>query len=254
MKICVLIKQVASEDSVLNLNSDKKTLNEDGLNLVSNEPDTYGLEEALQIKEKTDGEVAICTVGNESARQVIKDALAKGADRGIFISDSSIEENDPLSIAKSITAAIKNENFDLILSGLQSNDNGHAQVGLLVAELLSTSHASLVMGTEIINENTIKVKQELENGWFQWSELDLPASLTIQSGINTPRYATLKGIMSVKNKTVDDAADSGEVESYFNLSDRFIPQKTKETIKIEGSTDEVVEELMDVLKNKIKVI
>ena len=254
MKICVLIKQVASEDSVLNLNSDKKTLNEDGLNLVSNEPDTYGLEEALQIKEKTDGEVAICTVGSESARQVIKDALAKGADRGIFISESSIEKNDPLSIAKSITAAIKDESFDLILSGLQSNDNGHAQVGLLVAELLNTSHASLVMGTEIINDNTIKVKQELENGWFQWSELDLPASLTIQSGINTPRYATLKGIMSVKSKTVDDCSGPTHIESNFNLSDRFIPQKTKETVKIEGSTEEVVEELMDVLKNKIKVI
>ena len=254
MKICVLIKQVASEDSVLNLNSDKITLNEDGLNLVSNEPDTYGLEEALQIKEKTNGEVAVCTVGSDSSRQVIKDALAKGADRGIFISDNSLEKNDPLSIAKSISEAIKNENFDLIVSGLQSNDNGHAQVGLLVAELLNTSHASLVMGTEIINDNTIKVKQELENGWFQWSELDLPASLTIQSGINTPRYATLKGIMSVKSKTVDDAESSQNLSSNFNLSDRFIPQKTKETVKIEGSTDEVVEELMDVLKNKIKVI
>ena len=254
MKICVLIKQVASEDSVLNLNSDKITLNEDGLNLVSNEPDTYGLEEALQIKEKTNGEVAVCTVGSDSSRQVIKDALAKGADRGIFISDNSLEKNDPLSIAKSISEAIKNENFNLILSGLQSNDNGHAQVGLLVAELLNTSHASLVMGTEIINDNTIKVKQELENGWFQWSELDLPASLTIQSGINTPRYATLKGIMSVKSKTVDDAESSQNLSSNFNLSDRFIPQKTKETVKIEGSTDEVVEELMDVLKNKIKVI
>ena len=254
MKICVLIKQVASEDSVLNLNSDKITLNEDGLNLVSNEPDTYGLEEALQIKEKTNGEVVVCTVGSDSSRQVIKDALAKGADRGIFISDNSLEKNDPLSIAKSISEAIKNENFNLILSGLQSNDNGHAQVGLLVAELLNTSHASLVMGTEIINDNTIKVKQELENGWFQWSELDLPASLTIQSGINTPRYATLKGIMSVKSKTVDNAESSQNISSNFNLSDRFIPQKTKETVKIEGSTDEVVEELMDILKNKIKVI
>ena len=257
MKICVLIKQVTSEDSVLILNSDKISLNEDGLNLVSNEPDTYGLEEALQIKEKTQGEVVVCTVGPESARQVIKDALAKGADRGIFISNNNISDNDPLSIAKIITSAIKNENFDLILSGLQSNDNGHAQVGLLIAEMLNTSHASLVMGTEIINEKTIKVKQELENGWFQWSELDLPASLTIQSGINTPRYATLKGIMSVKNKQVDEENNdslSFDNNSNYNLIDRFIPQKTKETIKIEGNTDEIVEELLDVLKNKIKVI
>ena len=111
MKICVLIKQVASEDSVLVLNSDKTTLNEDGLNLVSNEPDTYGLEEALQIKEQTAGEVVVCSLGNESSRQVIKDALAKGADRGIFISNNEIQDNDPLSIAKMITSSIKNENL-----------------------------------------------------------------------------------------------------------------------------------------------
>jgi len=257
MKICVLIKQVASEDSVLVLNSDKTSLNQDGLNLVSNEPDTYGLEEALQIKEKTNGEVVVCSLGDETARQVIKDALAKGADKGIFISNKDMQDNDPLTIAKAITSSLKDQNFDLILSGLQSNDNGHAQVGLLIAELLGTSHASLVMGTEIINDNTIKVKQELENGWFQWSELDLPASLTIQSGINTPRYATLKGIMSVKNKTVDEMDKNSlslSNDSNYNLIDRFIPQKTKETITIEGSSEEIVGELLDILKNKIKVI
>ena len=122
MKICVLIKQVASEDSVLNLSSDKKTLNEDGLNLVSNEPDTYGLEEALQLKEKTDGEVVVCTVGNDSSRQVIKDALAKGAERGIFISNDSIEDNDPLSIAKLITNKVLLVRFLLRIKNF-NNDN-----------------------------------------------------------------------------------------------------------------------------------
>ena len=254
MKICVLIKQVASEDSPLLLNDDKISLNQDGLNLVSNEPDTYALEEALQIKEKSDGEVVICTLGNESARQVIKDALAKGADRGIFIPTDGINNNDPLLVAKIITEAIKSENFDLVLSGLQSNDNGHSQVGILIAELLNTSHASLVMGTEILNDKTIKVKQELENGWFQWSELDFPASLTIQSGINSPRYATLKGIMSVKNKTVDSFDSNAELTSDYNLTERFVPQKTKETVVIEGSAEDIVNNLVDILKNKIKVI
>ena len=255
MKICVLIKQVASEDSPLLLNEDKISLNQEGINLVSNEPDTYALEEALQINEKNDGvgEVVACTLGNESARQVIKDSLAKGADRGIFISDNNINSNDPLSVAKIIADKIKSENFDLILSGLQSNDNGHSQVGILLAELLNTSHASLVMGTEILNDKVIKVKQELENGWFQWSELDFPASLTIQSGINSPRYATLKGIMSVKNKTVD-SFEGVEQASNYSLCERFIPQKTKETIVIDGSSDEIANNLVDILKNKIKVI
>ena len=254
MKICVLIKQVASEDSPLLLNEDKISLNQDGINLVSNEPDTYALEEALQIKEKCEGEVVICTLGDESARQVIKDALAKGADRGIFISNNNMNSNDPLSVAKVITKTIKSEKFDLILSGLQSNDNGHSQVGILIAELLNTSHASLVMGTEILNSETIKVKQELENGWFQWSELDFPTSLTIQSGINSPRYATLKGIMSVKNKTVESFEGDANISSTFNLSERFIPQKTKETVVVDGSAEDIVNNLVDILRNKIKVI
>ena len=254
MKICVLIKQVASEDSPLLLNEDKISLNQDGINLVSNEPDTYALEEALQIKEKNDGEVVVCNLSNESARQVIKDALAKGADRGIFISSEKINNNDPLLVAKTIAETIKSDDFDLVLSGLQSNDNGHSQVGILIAELLNTSHASLVMGTEILNDKRIKVKQELENGWFQWSELDFPASLTIQSGINSPRYATLKGIMSVKNKTVDSFNDNIDSISSYDLSERFVPQKTKETVIVEGNADDIVNNLVDILKNRIKVI
>ena len=254
MKICVLIKQVASEDSNLVLNDDKLTLDSNALNLISNEPDVYALEEALQIKEKTGGEVKVCTLGPESSRQVIKDALAKGADSGIFILDESSNTNSPQSIAKTLSNYLKEENFDLILSGLQSNDKGFSQVGLLISEYLNTSHASLVMGTEINSENTIKVKLELENGWFQWSELDLPASLTIQSGINSPRYATLKGIMSVKNKPVESFENTENYNSGYTVLETFVPTKSKETTKIEGNPDEIVEKLIDVLKNNVKVI
>ena len=253
MKICVLIKQVCSEDSSLVLNDDKLSLNSDALNLVTNEPDAYALEEALQLKEKTNGEVVVCTFGPESSRQVIKDALAKGADKGIFILDES-KNNSPIIIAKSITDKINKENFDLILSGLQSNDSGFSQIGLLVAEYLNTSHASLVMGTEILNEKSIKVKLELENGWFQWSELDLPASLTIQSGINSPRYATLKGIMSVKSKPVESLSSDNQLEKDYKTIEMHYPKKTKETVTIEGQPDDIVSELLDVLKNKIKVL
>ena len=258
MKICVLIKQVASEDSSLVLNDDKLSLNTSSINFVSNEPDTYALEEALLIKEKYDAEVTVCTLGSDSARQVLKDALAKGADKGMFISNESSDDSSPLNIAKIIATALKNENYDLVLSGLQSNDQGFSQVGLLVAEYLNTSHASLVMGTELINDcKDVKVKLELENGWFQWSELSLPASLTIQSGINSPRYATLKGIMSVKNKEVKDINpnDFGiEFNDAYKTLEKFTPQKSKETETIDGSADEMVEKLIDVMKNKLRVI
>ena len=258
MKICVLIKQVASEDSSLVLNDDKLSLNTSSINFVSNEPDTYALEEALLIKEKYNSEVTVCTFGAESARQVLKDALAKGADRGMFISSENTDDSSPLNIAKVIAAALKDENYDLILSGLQSNDQGFSQVGLLLAEYLNTSHASLVMGTELINDcKDVKVKLELENGWFQWSELSLPASLTIQSGINSPRYATLKGIMSVKNKEVKDINpnDFGiEFNNSYKTLEKFTPQKSKQTETIDGSADEMVEKLIDVMKNKLRVI
>tara|TARA_B110000263_G_scaffold176800_1_gene154534 strand:- start:905 stop:1684 length:780 start_codon:yes stop_codon:yes gene_type:complete len=258
MNICVLIKQVASEDSPLLLNDDKLTLKTDSINFVSNEPDTFALEEALQLKEKNDASVTVCTLGAESARQVLKDALAKGADNGIFISDEGIDTSSPLNIAKAISSALKDNNYDLILSGLQSNDIGFSQVGLLVAEYLKTSHASLVMGTEIINNGSdIKVKIELENGWFQWSELKLPASLTIQSGINSPRYATLKGIMSVKNKEVKEFSKNDlsiSEDNGYTVLEKFIPVKSKETITIQGSADEISKQLVDVLKNKLRVV
>ena len=258
MNICVLIKQVASEDSPLLLNDDKLSLKTDSINFISNEPDTYALEEALQLKEKNDATVTVCTLGSESARQVLKDALAKGADNGIFISDEGIDISSPLNIAKTISSALKDNNYDLILSGLQSNDIGFSQVGLLVAEYLKTSHASLVMGTEIINNGSdIKVKLELENGWFQWSELKLPASLTIQSGINSPRYATLKGIMSVKNKEVKEFSKNDlsiSEDNGYTVLEKFTPIKSKETTTIQGSADEITEQLVDVLKNKIRVV
>ena len=256
MKIVVLMKQVPNEDTAIKVDSSNKSIIEDNVTFITNEPDTYGLEQALLMKEQEESidEVVVCSMGPTSCQQTIKDALAKGADRGIFINNPDQSNQDPLSRAKVIAKVLESEKFDIVLSGLQSDDDGYAQLGVLLAELLNMSHASLVMGTEFTDMETVKVKRELENGWFQWSELDLPASLTIQSGINTPRYATLKGIMSVKSKTVDDCSGPTDIESNFNLSDRFIPQKTKETVKIEGSTEQVVEELMDVLKNKIKVI
>ena len=258
MKICVLIKQVPDKDSPLTIAEDNLSLVENNITWVSNESDNYALEEALRIKESHGGEVVVCTLGSESARQVLKDAMAKGADRSIFLSDSQFDSLDILSLAKVFTSALKDGNFDLILSGLQSDDQGNAQLGILIAELLNMSHASLVMGAEVQNNNTIKVKRELESGWFQWTTLSLPASISIQSGINTPRYATLKGIMMVKNKTTDQlsAHDIGieNLTPNITLEKLYVPKKSKETIFIDGSPDEIVEKLVDVFKNEIKVM
>ena len=254
MKVCVLMKQVPDKNASLKIAADNCSIINENITLACNESDNYALEEALLIKEKHGGEVVACTLGQQTAPQILKDAMAKGADRSIFIPDEKIHKSDILSIGKVFVSALKNENFDLILSGLQSDDHGNSQLGLILSELLNMSHASLVMGTEILNDNTIKVKRELENGWFQWSELSLPASISIQSGINTPRYATLKGIMSVNSKPVESVSSDNQFEKDYETIEMHYPKKMKETVTIEGQPDEIVSELLDVLKNKIKVL
>ena len=260
MKIVVLMKQVPNEDAAIKVDSSSKSIIEDNVTFITNEPDTYGLEEALLMKDKIESidEVVVCSMGSSSCQQTIKDALAKGADRGIFINNPDQSNQDPLSRAKIIAKVLEKENFDIVLSGLQSDDDGYAQLGILLAELLKMNHASLVMGAEFIDNDTVKVKRELESGWFQWSELKLPISLTIQSGLNQPRYASLKGIMGVKKKTIDtfEIPDLGigDVNSKTELVKLFAPVKTKTTEYIDGSTDEVVEKLVSIMKNEIKVI
>ena len=257
MKICVLMKQVPDKDAALKINATGLGIDTADLTFVTNESDSYALEEALLLKESHGGEVVVCTLGADSSLQVIKDALSKGADRGLFLRDDAFNNLDILSLSKVFVAALKDENFDLIFSGLQSDDVGNGQLGLLIAEHLNTSHASLVMETEMVGDTTIKAKRELESGWFQWTELDFPASLTIQSGINTPRYASLRGIMMMKKKTIDtkSAKDLGlSLTSKTSTTKMYIPEKSKETVFFDGSPDEIAEKLVNVLKNEIKVI
>ena len=153
-----------------------------------NPPDNFALEEALIIKEKIgSGEVVVVSMGPSRVQKVIREGLAKGADRGIHIQEDEIIETDPLVISERFTDALKSENFDLILTGLQSDDTGMGQTGILIGEMLGLSTATLVIQTDL-SQDKIKVKRELESGWFQWVELPLPASISIQSGLNTPRY------------------------------------------------------------------
>jgi len=257
MKICVLMKQVPDKDAALKINATSLGIDTTDLTFVTNESDSYALEEALLLKEAHGGEVVVCTLGADSSLQVVKDALSKGADRGLFLCDDAFNDLDILSLSKVFVASLKDENFDLIFSGLQSDDVGNGQLGLLIAEHLNTSHASLVMETEMVGDTTIKAKRELESGWFQWTELDFPASLTIQSGINTPRYASLRGIMMMKKKTIDtkSAEDLGlSLTSKTSTTKMYIPEKIKETVYVDGTADEIVSKLVDIFANDIKVL
>src|SRR5260370_18158868 len=198
MKILVCLKQVPQKDAPLKLNESGAWIREEVAYEV-NEPDAYAVEEALRQKEKHGGEVVVITAGPARAQQVLREALAKGADRAIHLEDQAFVGLDAINIARAFAAAIKDEQFDLIFTGLQSDDYGYAQTGVILAELLGWTHATIIMHIEK-NEGGIRVKRELEAGYFQFVDMPLPAVLTIQSGINRLRYATLIGIKQAKNK------------------------------------------------------
>ena len=217
-----------------------------------NPPDNYAIEEGLTIKEKIgEGEVVIVSQGPARVQKVIREGLAKGADRGIHIEESGQIETDPLLIAKSIVAAIKDENFDLIFSGLQSDDMGMGQTGVLVGELLGISTATLAIETEIDKEK-IRVKRELESGWFQWVTLGSPASVSIQSGINQPRYPSLKGIMGAKKKEIK-IVQSQNAEKNQSIEKVFVSQTSKETEIIDTDLNSTVDRIVEILKSEVKI-
>ena len=256
MKIAVLIKQVPGAESPLPLASDNKWIDESSITFVMNPPDNFALEEALLLKEKLgEGEVVILSMGPSRVQKVIREGLAKGADRGIHIEENDFIEKDPLIISKQLSSVLKSENFDLILSGLQSDDTGMGQTGVLIGEILGMSTATLVIETDL-KEDSIKVKRELESGWFQWVELPLPASISIQSGLNTPRYPSLKGIMGAKRKEIKiiPHSDQLQIQNVQSVNELSIPKTSKQTEVIEGDVDAIVSRLVDVLKKEIKVI
>lgn len=258
MKIGVLLKQVPGSESTLRLNSSAQWIEEESINFEMNESDSYALEEALQIAEKnnSEGEVVVISMGPERAKKIIREALAKGAHRGIYILENIPFETDPYVVASIFDKIVSEEQFDLVLSGLQSDDLGTGQTGVILGTLSRMSTATLVMETELIG-NKIKVKRELESGWYQWITLPLPAALTIQSGINQPRYASLKGIMGAKKKEIKsfDKQDlmSG-IEALQVMNKIYVQKKEKRTEMIEGNTDQMVSRLVDVLKNDVKVL
>src|SRR5579863_8777158 len=199
MKILVSIKQVPSRDSQLRIDSSGRWIQENDLSFEINEPDAFALEEALRLKEKHGGEVVALCAGPVRASQTIREALAKGADRAIHIEEENLTAFDTLGVAKLLAKAAGAEKPDLILTGLQSDDLGYGQTGVVMAEILGLPHATIVMAAEVL-DGKIRVKRELESGWFQNIEMPLPAVLTIQSGINKLRYATLMGIKKAKSK------------------------------------------------------
>jgi electron transfer flavoprotein beta subunit len=255
LKILVCMKQVPQKDAPLKLHESGQWIRED-VSYEVNEPDAYALEEALRQKEKHGGEVVAITSGPARAQQVLREALAKGADRAIHLDDDAFVALDALNTARAIAAAIKDEPFDLIFTGLQSDDNGFAQTGVILAELLGWPHATIIMHLEK-SETGIRVKRELEAGFFQYVNMPLPAVLTIQSGINKLRYATLMGIKKAKTKEIRrlTAGELGVSATPTAVIERvYLPQRTKQTQMLEGTAKEAAAKLVEKLKFEVRVI
>jgi electron transfer flavoprotein beta subunit len=258
MKIIVLMKQVANKDAILRINKDATWIEEGDLSFEVNESDGYALEEALRLKEKHgSGEVVVCSMGPQRVKTVIKDALARGADRAVHVVGDNLQHLSPYASASILADAIREENADLILTGLQSDDYGYAQTGVIMAELLGLPHATIVIEVDASGEQ-LRVKRELESGWYQWYEMSKPALLTIQSGISQIRYATLKGIMAAKKKEIKEVTPSGEATtraSHQRIEKIYFPQKTKQTQFLgDGDAKKGAAELAEKLRTEARVI
>jgi electron transfer flavoprotein beta subunit len=254
MKIIVAIKQVPERDAQLSVSSDGRWIDEDGLNYVINEPDAYALEEALQLKEQHGGEVIALCAGPDRVTSTLREALAKGADRAIHIASDTLGALDTLALAHVLADAVRAESPDLLMTGLQSDDLGLGQTGVVVAELLGIPHATLVLHVEK-TDSGIRVKRELEDGWFQHIDLPLPAVLTIQSGGNKLRYATLMGIKKAKTKeTRAVEASIPTAPATVELTRVFLPEKQKQTQMLKGSPPEIAAQLVEKLRSEVRVL
>jgi len=260
MKIAVCIKQVPTREWHPRLNDAGTWIREQDASYELNEPDAYALEEALRLREKHGGEVVVCAAGPARVQQVIREALARGADRAIHVEDDSLGAADAAVTSAALASAMLDERFDLVLTGLQSDDQGHAQVGVMLAERLQIPHSTIIMEVQIetpphdSEQGRVRVKRELEGGWFQWIAMPLPALLTIQSGINQLRYATLRGIMAAKKKEIRKTPLPAGLALSQQIVSLSLPTRSKQTEMIAGSPPEAAKELVRRLREEARAL
>lgn len=254
MKIAVCLKEVPSRESRYQLNASATWIDESQVSFQASECDEYALEEALKLKESHGGEVVILSIGPARSEKVIRKGLAMGADRAVLIQDEDRRISDPLLAARLLAEVAGPEGFDLILTGTQSDDYGWGQTGVMLAELLDRPHATIVMEIEADPDRALaRVLREMESGWFQRLELPLPALLTIQAGISTIRYASLKGIMQARTKEIRkvnlEELGSGEAgQTYLKVARLAFPEVKSEAVLLEGEPEQVAADLVERLK------
>ncbi len=255
MKILVCLKQVPHQDARLDIDGAGTWIKEDGIKFEINSYDTFALEEALRIKDAGEAEVVVASIGPDRVTQALRTALGMGADRAVHVKDAEVDGSDALGIAKVLAAVAKEESPDLVLMGLMSDDGNASAVAPMLAELMGVPSATAVMSVTAEGDG-YRCERELEGGALEVVDLPKPCLIAVQSGLNQVRYASLKGIMAAKKKPIDEkgAGDlglSGQVggaAAKAQIEKIYAPVKGEGADIIEGSTDEVVSQLV----NKIK--
>lgn len=248
MKIVVCIKQVVTRETQVRVNADGTWIRDESASWALNEPDAFALEEALKLKETHGGEVVAISAGPARVTQVLREALARGADRAIHVDGAHLATADAQQTATALASALAAETPDLVLTGLQSDDQGFAEVGVVLAERLDIPHATIVVALEVA-DGQLRVKRELEGGWFQWVTMTLPALVTVQSGINQLRYATLKGIMAAKKKELKTVPAPPPAPSQTTVLSVYVPTRQKQTKMLTGTASEAAAALVKTLKD-----
>ena len=261
MDIVVCVKHVPdTTEAEIAIRDDERGIEEGGLVFDINEADNYAIEEALLLKEEFDGAITVLTVGPEGADETLRMCLAKGADQAVRLTDERFEGSDKYVTARILAEAIKDMDHDLVLTGCMADDDWSAQVGVTLSEMLGIPHAALVVSTELHDdEESMTVHRELEGGLHEVLEIELPSLLTIQTGINEPRYASIFGIRKAMKKKIEvldlddlDLAEEavGEAGSKTSLVKLFIPVVTAQATILEGAPEQVSSELLTILKNE----
>jgi electron transfer flavoprotein beta subunit len=259
MEILVCVKRVPdTAENEIEVKSDGTDIERDDLVYSVNEWDNYAVEEAIQIRDKVGGSVTVMTVGDEESEEVLRREMAMGADKGIHLSDDAFEGSDGKGLAGILKAEIEKGNYDLILTGAQADD-GAGQVGGMLASMLDLPYASLVNSIEVIDDKKMKVGREIEGGNQEMSEIALPCVLSIQTGINEPRYVGIRGIRKVASleipvhgaSDIGISSDSvGEAGAKVKRLDYFMPELGEGAEILEGSMEEIAEKLVELLKAK----
>jgi electron transfer flavoprotein beta subunit len=259
MEILVCVKRVpdTAENEIV-VNSKGTDIERGDLVYSVNEWDNYAVEEAIQIRDNIGGSVTVVTVGDADAEEILRREMAMGADKGVLLSDDAFNGSDGKGIAAILKAEIAKGKYDLILTGAQADD-GAAQVGGMLAAMLDMPYASLVNKIEIVSDKVIKVGREIEGGNQEMSEIDLPCVLSIQTGINEPRYVGIRGIRKVASIEipVHGSADLGLAAGSVGAAgakvkrvDYFVPLMGEGAVMLEGSSDEIAGKLIELLKSK----